>query len=154
MINFYLAETKKDYAAAKVLFKEYADSININLDFQHFDEELDNLGGMYSAPYGGIMLAREAEAFIACVAVRKINETTGELKRMYTRPGWQNKGIGKVLLEKALLLAKDCHYTALRLDSLNYMIPAIRLYKQAGFYEIPAYYHNPVGEAVYFEKLL
>ena len=154
MINFYLAESKEDYAAAKLLFQEYAESININLDFQRFDEELDNLNSMYGAPQGGILLAKDAEAIVACVAVRKISETIGELKRMYTRPAWQNKGIGKILLERAVVLARDCNYKALRLDSLNYMTAAIRLYKQAGFDEIPAYYKNPVAEAIYFEKIL
>jgi putative acetyltransferase len=154
MIEFYLAKTNGDYAEARLLFKEYADSIKINLDFQHFDEELDGLKKMYSWPDGGIILTRQTSEIIACVAIRRISELEGELKRMYTKPGHQNKGIGKVLLENALKLAKDCNYTVVKLDTLNYMLPAIHLYKQAGFYEIAAYYNNPIPAAVYFEKRL
>ena len=73
---------------------------------------------------------------------------------MYVKPNLQQKGVGKMLLVKALQLAKDCDYSVIRLDTLNYMLPAIHLYKQAGFYEIAAYYHNPIATAVYFEKLL
>jgi len=154
MIDFYLAKTDEDYGDARLLFKEYADAININLDFQHFDEELDGLRKMYAAPNGGIILAEEESEIIACIGIRKISESVGELKRMYTRPGHQNKGIGKILLEKALQLAKDCNYSVVKLDTLNYMLPAIHLYQQAGFYQIAPYYHNPIPTAVYFEKVL
>ncbi len=156
MISFFLAVTDYDYAAAKMLFKEYAAAININLDFQHFEEELSGLEKMYALPYGGIILAKEAVSgeIVGCVAIRKISSTEGELKRMFTKPGYQNKGIGKKLLEEALLLAKTCNYYVVKLDTLNYMLPAIHLYKQAGFYEIPPYYQNPINTAVYFEKKL
>jgi GNAT superfamily N-acetyltransferase len=154
MIDFYLAKTDEDYAAARLLFSEYAQAININLDFQHFDEELDGLKKMYAPPYGGIILAKDAAETIGCVAIRKISVEAGELKRMYIQPNQQQKGIGKILLEKALQLAKDSHYKVVKLDTLNYMLPAIHLYKQAGFYEIAAYYHNPISTAVYFEKQL
>jgi putative acetyltransferase len=154
MISFYLAATDHDYATAGLLFKEYADSIKVSLDFQHFDDELDGLKQMYGEPYGGIILAKEGEEMIGCVAVRKISDIAGELKRMYIKPGHQNKGIGKVLLEKALRLAKECNYSVVKLDTLNYMLPAIHLYKRAGFYETPPYYHNPITTAIYFEKVL
>lgn len=154
MIHYYLAETDNDYAAAAFLFKEYAASININLDFQHFENELRDLRKMYAAPLGGIILAKYGKEIIGCVAIRKINEHAGELKRMYVQPGHQNNGIGKILLEKALELAKAYNYKVVKLDTLNYMLPAIFLYEQAGFYKTPPYYHNPNETAVYFEKVL
>jgi putative acetyltransferase len=154
MTSFFLAETENDYAAAGSLFREYAASIKINLDFQHFDDELNELKKMYAKPFGGIILAKQEDNIIGCVAIRKISEDTGELKRMFIKPGYQNMGIGKVLLEEALQLAKACNYLKVKLDTLNYMLPAIHLYQQAGFYETPPYYHNPIETAVYFEKNL
>jgi putative acetyltransferase len=154
MKEFITANTGKEYAAAALLFSEYAAAININLDFQHFDDELKTLQQMYAAPEGGIILCRHKEAYIACVAVRKIKEEVAELKRMFVQPQYQGKGIGKMLLEKSLALARQCGYKKIRLDTLNYMQPAIKLYKANGFYEIPAYYHNPIATAVYFEKEL
>lgn len=154
MIDFYLADTDQDYIAAKILFEAYAASIQISLDFQHFEDELAGLNKMYAAPFGGIVLAKDGDEIIGCVGIRKITSRIGELKRMYIKPGHQNKGVGKNLLEKALQLSKECNYAVVKLDTLNYMLPAIHLYKQAGFYETAPYYHNPISTAIYFEKIL
>jgi GNAT superfamily N-acetyltransferase len=109
---------------------------------------------MYNPKDGGIILCKENTQFVACVALRRIDATTCELKRMYVQPGQQGKGIGKTLLEKSLQLAKDCSYFFMRLDTLNDMLPAISLYKAKGFYEIPAYYYNPDERAVFYELKL
>ena len=70
---------------------------------------------------------------------------------MFVKPAFQLQGIGKILLEKVIELAKAAHYSCIRLDTLSYMIPAINLYKQYSFYEIPAYYHNSSATAGYME---
>lgn len=154
MISYYLATSNEEYEAAKQLFTEYATSINIDLDFQQFDKELQTLKTMYGPPSGGIILAKQDEHFIGCVGIRKINETVGEMKRMYLKPEHQNKGLGKILLGKAIGLARACNYSKIRLDTLNEMVSAIALYKKAGFYEIKPYYFNPIPTAVYFERKL
>jgi putative acetyltransferase len=149
-----LATSEEEYSAARKLFAEYAASLEIDLKFQRFEEELQVLESMYALPDGGIILAKEDEQFIGCVAIRKIDNTTGELKRMYLKPAYQNRGLGKRLLVNALELAKTCKYKTVRLDTLSGMLPAIALYKSAGFKEIAPYYFNPNPEAVYFEKNL
>ena len=154
MPEYLIAQNDIGYKAAAQLFKAYAAWLTIDLGFQHFDEELRHLKEMYNAVDGGIILCKEGDHFIGCVAVRKNKEDIAELKRMYVLPEHQHKGIGKVLLEKALELAVKCNYQLVRLDTLSTMIPAINLYKKYGFYEIPSYYHNPVSTAVYFEKKL
>jgi putative acetyltransferase len=154
MPDYLIVKTDKEYNAAIRLFKEYAEWLNIDLGFQHFQEELQNLKAMYNSADGGIILCKEKDNFIACVAIRKIAKDIAELKRMYVQPAHQHKGIGKTLLEKAITLAVNCNYKYIRLDTLNHMTPAINLYKKNGFYEIDAYYNNPVSTAVYFEKKL
>ena len=154
MLEYIIVQTDKEYKAASQLFTEYAAWLNIDLGFQHFDEELENLKTMYNAADGGIILCKEGDNFIACVALRRSAITIAELKRMYVQPAHQHKGIGKVLLEKSIALAQKCKYEYIRLDTLNHMTPAINLYKKYGFYEIAPYYHNPVETAVYFEKIL
>lgn len=109
---------------------------------------------MYNSSDGGIILCKQENAFVGCVALRKSETNIAELKRMYVQPAHQRKGIGKVLLEKSIALAVALNYKYIRLDTLNHMQPAINLYKQFGFYEIEAYYHNPIASAVYFEKKL
>jgi GNAT superfamily N-acetyltransferase len=154
MPEYILVQYDDEYKAAALLFKEYALWLGIDLGFQHFDEELENLKAMYNTTDGGIILCKEADSYIACVALRRNAGNIAELKRMFVQPMHQHKGIGKVLLEKSIALAESCKYKYIRLDTLNHMAPAINLYKKYGFYEIQAYYHNPVATAVYFEKKL
>jgi len=151
MTDYIPADTAAAYTHAARLFKEYALWLNIDLAFQHFDEELQELQTMYGAPHGGIILCKINGECIGCVGIRKINKETAELKRMFVQQGFQGRGIGKELLDKAIELARSLGYKTIRLDTLNYMQPAINLYKKAGFYEIPAYYNNPNTTAVYFE---
>jgi len=151
MFDYIVVHTDEEYGIAAKLFEEYAAWLNIDLGFQKFEEELMNVKTMYGAPDGGIILGKTGSDFVGCVAIRKINNSTAELKRMFVQTAFQGKGIGKILLEKAIEFAERSGYTRIRLDTLNYMLPAINLYKQYGFYEIPAYYHNPNKTAVYFE---
>ena len=56
MPDFIIADTEEQYRSAALLFKEYANWLNIDLQFQHFEEELTLLKTMYAAPDGGITL--------------------------------------------------------------------------------------------------
>jgi ribosomal protein S18 acetylase RimI-like enzyme len=109
---------------------------------------------MYNLPTGGIILCKKDDEYIACVGIRKIDETNCELKRMFVQLQYHKLGIGSVLLQKAMGLAKDCGYKTIKLDTLNHMTPAINLYKKNGFYEVTPYYHNPNETAVYMQKQL
>lgn len=151
MADYIIAKTEKEYRAAAALFRAYADGLTIDLGFQHFEQELKGLKTMYAAPHGGVILCKIENESIACVAVRKIDNQTAELKRMFVRPVYRWQGIGKILMEKAIELAKAANYSCIRLDTLNYMSAAINLYKKNGFYEIPAYYQNPNATVVHFE---
>ena len=152
MTEYIIAKTDDEYIHAALLFKEYAAWLNIDLSFQRFDEELLEIKTMYGLADGGIILCKNQDEFIGCVGIRKIDSNIAELKRMYIKQAWQKQGIGKKLLEKAIELPRAFNYTIIRLDTLNYMTPAIKLYMDYGFYEIPAYYNNPNPTAVYLEK--
>jgi len=147
-----LVKTEEDFRAAALLFREYAASIGIDLGFQGFEKELALLSNMYAYPEGGIILCRDEENDIGCVAIRKQEGEIAELKRMYLKPRFQGMGFGRELMEQAIGLAKELGYRKIRLDTLDTMRPAIHLYKSYGFREIPPYYHNPIQNAVYFEK--
>jgi ribosomal protein S18 acetylase RimI-like enzyme len=136
------------------LFSEYANSLNISLDFQNFKEELNIISSMYGSPTGCLLLVYDNNAAIACAAYRNIGESICELKRMYIKPAFRGKGIGQQLVEILCEKAKINGYRAMRLDTLDTMLPAIKLYHHNGFYNIPAYYHNPNTGVVYMEKLL
>jgi ribosomal protein S18 acetylase RimI-like enzyme len=154
MPEYVNVKTAEEYAASSSLFREYAAWLDIDLSFQKFEEELHVLGSMYAPPVGGIILSKNENDFSGCIAIRKIDKDTAELKRMYVKPAFQHKGIGTGLLNEAIQLAIKYGYKKIRLDTLSNMTPAIELYKENGFYEIPAYYYNPEKTAVYFEKIL
>lgn len=154
MGEIVIAKTVQEYKAATELFYQYADWLNIDLSFQHFKEEMDQLEVMYGPPLGAILLYRHEKIYKGCVGIRAINNIMAELKRMYVLPSQQQKGIGNILLSKALEIAKGIGYKSIRLDTLRTMTPAMDLYKKYGFKEIPAYYFNPNGNTVYFEKSL
>src|SRR4051812_35875598 len=98
MINYLVAESDEEYEKAGELFKEYAIWLNIDLSFQHFEEELLKLREMYALPVGGIILCKEGNEYVGCVGIRKLDETTAEMKRMYVKPAHQKKGIASELL--------------------------------------------------------
>lgn len=152
MFEFVFVETDEQYTAAAILFREYATGLGIDLSFQSFEKELIGLKQMYANPKGMILLGKADDSYVACVAVRPNEEFTAELKRMYVKPAFQKQGLGQELLERSLLFCKQAGYEKVRLDTLNTMSPAMRLYEKNGFVTIPAYYHNPFSEAVYFEK--
>ncbi len=154
MVKVLIANNDFEYEAAAILFKEYAVWLNIDLSFQDFENELNHLKGMYAYPTGVILLAKMENDFIGCVAVRKKENDIAELKRMYIKPKYRQKGFATLLLKKSLEIAADLEYKKLRLDTLHSMTNAISLYKSHGFYEIEPYYFNPEKNAVFFEKIL
>lgn len=132
------------------LFREYADSIDVDLCFQDFDRELAELPDNYLA-----LLLAEVDAKIAgCTGVREFEQGVAELKRLYVRPAFRGRGLGRALTEEALARARAAGYRAIRLDTLPTMAEAIELYRSLGFREIPPYRHNPVAGTRYFELAL
>ena len=109
---------------------------------------------MYSAADGGIILCKKEDEFIGCVAIRRMDTHTAELKRMWVRLPYQGQGIGEQLLKESLALVAKLQYRCIRLDTLQRLAPAIKLYKKYGFVETAAYYDNPNKDVVYMEKRL
>jgi putative acetyltransferase len=140
---------------ARVLFEEYAASLGFDLCFQGFDEELAGLPGDYAPPLGRLLLAfLQDEVPVGCVALRRLDEGTCEMKRLYVRPGLRGKGIGRALAQKVVEMEREMRYDRLRLDTVDTMQEAIGLYRSLGFEEIGAYRHNPVDGARFFELVL
>ena len=137
------------------LFVEYAASLALPLCFQGFDEEMRALPGMYAPPRGRLLLAIEDGNPAGCVGLREWDADTAEMKRLYVAPAYRGRGLGRVLTEAALSEARAVGYRRVRLDTLpSLMQPAIALYRELGFREIPPYRQNPIPGALYFERLL
>jgi putative acetyltransferase len=139
-----------DVDEVRELFHEYAASLSFALDFQDFDRELDELPGAYAPPRGALLLARGE----GCVALRPIDETTCEMKRLYVRPSARGTGLGRRLAEAIVAEARTLGYSHMRLDTVPEMDAAQSLYARLGFREIPPYRPNPVPGARFLELQL
>lgn len=103
----------------------------------NFDAELANLPGVFSPPGGRFLVALDADRVIGCAALKPVNETTGEINRMYVKPAYRGQGIGGRLLDALLDAAREIGYIRLNLESHRDMTSAHRLYRRAGFRIIP-----------------
>ncbi len=146
------AKSDSDFQIAVQLFKEYASEIGIDLEFQNFSKELENLKDQYSRPKGAIFIVRHNTSSVSgCFGIRALEGLICELKRMYLKTEARGFGIGKLMLEKSIAIGKELGYQKMRLDTLSTMYSAIELYKKTGFYEIKPYRFNPIKGAKYFE---
>ena len=152
MLRLTQAITVGDLQQARELFREYEASLGISLCFQNFDQELANLPGDYAPPQGRLLLAREFDQLMGCVALRPLGPTTCEMKRLFVRSEYRNRGLGRVLVEALIEEARAIGYTHMRLDTIaDRMDRAVALYKSIGFVEIPPYRNNPVDSATFME---
>ncbi|MBX2861583.1 MAG: GNAT family N-acetyltransferase [Vampirovibrio sp.] len=146
-----------DLDALKKLFTEYQQFLGIDLGFQGFAVELTGLPGKYHPDKRGqLYLARYKNEPAGCVAIYEYNQSENicELKRLYVRPAFHGKGIGKVLFATAIEDAKALGYEKLYLDSLKRLASARKLYDAFGFEEIAPYNENPQPDVYYMELAL
>ena len=90
------AVSPQDMEPVRELFREYADWLKVDLCFQGFERELATLPGDYAPPDGRLLLAWHHEKPVGCVALRRIDATTGEIKRLYVRPGQRGRRTGRL----------------------------------------------------------
>jgi GNAT superfamily N-acetyltransferase len=142
-------------AQARELFQEYAQSLGVNLCFQNFEQELAGLPGHYAPPGGRLLLAEYDGQLAGCVALHKWEDGVCEMKRLYLRPSFRGKGLGRAIAEKIIAEARSIGYRRMRLDTIEpLMKDAVEMYRKLGFREIAPYRSNPIAGAMYMELQL
>ena len=152
---FAQAESPTQIARARELFIEYAQSLGFSLCFQNFDRELADLPGGYAPPEGRLLLAEYESQLAGCVALHKLEPGVCEMKRLYLRPHFRGKGLGRVLADHIIAEARHIGYQSMRLDTVEpVMKDAVAMYRRLGFREIDPYCTNPIAGALYMELSL
>ncbi len=167
-----VATRPEDIELARVLFVEYARWLEVDLCFQGFERELATLPGAYAPPRGRLLLAGPAGQGFGCIALRPLVAdgdaagtaspgstqaaplAVGEVKRLYVQPAHRSGGWGRKLAEALLADARAIGYRELKLDTLEWMADARRLYAKLGFRECAPYYDNPLPGVVYMMREL
>ena len=149
------ARSEEELDAARSLFREYAEQLGVDLEFQHFEDELAALPGDYAPPTGELLLARVDGELAGCCALRPITDVdyphAAEMKRLFVRKAFRGFGLGRQLADAIMLAASQAGYACVLLDTLDDMESARALYADLGFEEIPPYYHNPLPGAHYLK---
>jgi ribosomal protein S18 acetylase RimI-like enzyme len=144
--------------ATRAIFRDYAQSLGVDLCFQNFEAELAALPGEYAPPQGALLLALIDGEVAGCGAMRPLAESdyanASEMKRLYVRPAYRKFGLGRLLAQALLDRGRQAGYSAMLLDTLDDMEAARGLYASLGFEEIPPYYFNPIPGAHYLKAIL
>jgi putative acetyltransferase len=145
------ASTAAEFAAGRLLFEEYAGQLGVDLCFQDFAAELEQMQTMYGPPSGCLLLAKQSDEYVACGAIRGKSVNICEMKRLYVGAGGRGEGLGRRLATALIRKASTLGYSAMVLDTLPGMSAAQGLYRSLGFRERSPYYNNPVPGVVYME---
>ena len=152
MLNFVQADFPAQVAQARELFLKYAQSLGFSLCFQNFDKELAGLPGDYAPPEGRLLLAEYEGQIAGCVALHGLEPGICEMKRLYLRPQFRGKGLGRALTERIIAEARQIGYQRMRLDTIEpVMKDAVAMYRKLGFNEIAPYCANPMAGTLYME---
>jgi len=149
------ARSPIELTSAAALFRAYAKTLPVDLAPQGFSQELASLPGVYAPPSGELLLAKRGDHVLGCIALKPLEPPrVAEIKRLFVRPQARGKGVGKALVEAAIITAQRLGYGEIKLDTLPEMAGAIALYKSAGFAHIPAYGSHPYPGLVTLGKAL
>lgn len=140
------------------LFSEYTNMLIENdesfkkyLDIQNYDKEIEHLETKYGIPDGRLYLIYYDDESAGCIGLRKIDDQTCEMKRLYIRLEFRGKKLGNILVEKIIADAKEIGYSYMLLDTLPFLESAIHIYKKFGFYEIESYNNSPMDASIYMK---
>ncbi len=153
-VQIIQAQSDEQVDTVRLLFLEYAQSLNFDLCFQSFDEELAGLPGDYAFPDGRLLIAMYSDKIAGCAALRKVADSVCEMKRLWVRPEFRGKKIGRKLAQEIIGEARQMGYEIMKLDTVDTMKEAITMYQSMGFTETSAYRYNPIEGAKYMELKL
>jgi GNAT superfamily N-acetyltransferase len=104
-------------------------------------------------PHGTFLVVRSDDTTVGCAGLHRIDDATGEIKRMWIDPDWRGLGLGRRLLDRVEDAARDRGRERVVLDTNETLVEAIALYERAGYEPIDRYNDNPYAQR-WFAKAL
>jgi carbonic anhydrase len=138
MAKILTARSPAQIEHVRALFTEYAASPGCSKCFRDFDKEVAELPGEYAAPEGRLLLALHRRKPAGCVGLSKADDGAAKMKRLYVRPQFRGKGIGRALAAAVIEAARESGYERMRLYTFPFMREAIALYRTLGFKRVRA----------------
>lgn len=140
MLTISQANSEAEIEAIRELMREYATwaftiipGSNESPAWEGFDAELATLPGVYAPPAGRLLLAMQDGQPAGCVCLKRHDNTTSELKRLYVRPTFRGQNIGQQLVKMLVEEARRSRYQRIVLDSHISMKKAHAVYQEVGF---------------------
>lgn len=109
--------------------------------------------GQMSPPHGVFLVAYVEGRACGCGGLRRLDDSTAEVKHMWIDPEVRGRGVGRGLLSGLERAAVELGYSTVRLDTSSRLTEAIGLYRSSGYADIDTYNDNPYA-AHWFEKKL
>ncbi len=154
-IQLITPDSAEDWHETRLVLRDYAASLAVDLCFQGFEEELASLPGVYAPPGGLMLLAIVDGAVAGSGAFRPLPDAdypnACEMKRLFVRPAFRRFGLGRLLAQSLMDRATEAGYSSMLLDTLDDMEAARGLYESLGFVEVPPFYFNPIPGAHYLK---
>ena len=158
LVELMTPTTPELLEATRAIFRDYAQSLDVDLCFQNFDAELAALPGEYAPTQGALLLALVGGEVAGCGALRRLSNVdyanACEMRRLYVRPSFRQFGLGRLLAQALMDRGRQAGYSVMLLDTLDEMEAARGLYASLGFENIPPYYFNPIAGAHYLKAEL
>ena len=155
MLRIYEAEADRQAADIRALFWEYLQWANamvtrefgVTFEIEAMLEQDMRTLSKFTPPHGCLLLAEVDEQIAGIAGLRTIGAGTGEIKRMFVRPAFRGKEIGRAMLNELITQARAMGYRRICLDSARFMTAAHGLYRSAGFTEVSAYVGSEIPRA-------
>jgi putative acetyltransferase len=148
------AQFPADQAALVALIREYAAWLNIDMSFQNFDQEMEQIDIEYSLPKGLLWALQDGSKLVGCVGFKRLDEATAEVKRLYVQPAYRRQRWGYELMQMVLGTTRQLGFKRLVLDTVPQTIDAQSLYIHMGFKPILPYYNSFTLATDFFELQL
>jgi putative acetyltransferase len=154
--TIHLADKPTLIDAFRALCIEYQNSLPFSLCFQGFDAEMASLPGKYAPPRGRMYVALAAGDTrpVGCAAIRELEPSIAELKRMYVIPDYRGRGVARAIASRLVEDARAIGHRQIKLDTSGDMHPAQALYRSLGFLPTDRYNDDPMEDTLYFAMKL